>query len=155
MGAPKGNKYALGNNGGQDPFYESPVLFSEKVDEYFETGVRTKTYVVGKGDQAQEITIPVPTITGLALFLGFNSRQSLYDYGKKDEFAYIVKKAQTFIEREYEEMLQTGNVTGAIFALKNMGWKDQNQTDHTTGGQKIQPSLTTFEVVIVPPKTDD
>ena len=35
------------------------------------------------------------------------------------------------IEREYEEQLQTGNPTGAIFALKNFDWKDKAEIEHT------------------------
>jgi hypothetical protein len=32
------------------------------------------------------------TITGLALFLGFESRNSLYDYESKEEFSGIIKR---------------------------------------------------------------
>lgn len=139
MAAPKGNQYAVGNNGGQPPKYKSVEEFAAKVEEYFETGLRTKSFIVGKGEAAQLIEVPVPTMTGLALFLGFESRQSLYDYGKKEEFAYFVKKAQTFIEREYEEMLQVGNTTGAIFALKNMGWRDQTEVKNTNINHNSEP----------------
>ena len=77
------------------------------------------------------------TISGLAYFLGFESRQSFYDYEKDSEFSYTIKRARLFIENEYEKLLQSGNVTGAIFALKNFGWTDKQEIDHTTNGDKI------------------
>jgi hypothetical protein len=136
----KGNKLAEGNpNSGRDPFFQTVEEFDSKVDEYFNSGIRTKTIWVGKGEHAQEIEVPVPTITGLCLFMGFCSRQSFYDYGKKDVFSYSVKRAGSFIEREYEEQLQVGNTTGAIFALKNMGWKDRQEIENTNFNHDVKP----------------
>lgn len=123
--------------GGRPPHFESPEDLKNKIEEYFESGVRTRTIFAGK--DKEPFNVPVPTITGLALYLGFESRQSFYDYEKRSQFSYIIKKARTFIEREYEEMLASGNVTGAIFALKNMGWTDRTQTDITTNGKDITP----------------
>jgi hypothetical protein len=40
------------------------------------------------------INAEIPTITGLALHLGFCSRQSMYDYEKTDGFADIIKLAR-------------------------------------------------------------
>jgi len=113
--------------GGRPPKYASPKKFLTKVNEYFNSGLMVKTMYIGKGDKKQSIQVPVPTISGLAIFLGFESRQSFYDYGKKKNFSYITKKAQFFIEKHYEEQLQIGNFTGAIFALKNMGWIDESK----------------------------
>lgn len=104
--------------------YNDPEEIAHKINDYFNFGCR-----VQKKDW---IEIPTPTITWLALYLGFASRQSLYDYWKKEKFAYIIKKATTFIEMWYEEMLRT-NPTWAIFALKNMWWTDKMETvNHTT-----------------------
>jgi hypothetical protein len=107
---------------GRPPIFSSVEELQAKIDEYFETGMRKKTMYTKDG---MPYEVPVPTITGLALFLGFASRQSLYDLETRQDFSYTIKKARTFIEREYEELLQSGNVTGAIFALKNMGWQDK------------------------------
>ncbi len=62
---------------------------------------------------------------------GFETRQSFYDYEKRDGFSYIIKRARLFIEKEYEENLSIGNTTGAIFALKNMGWFDKQELQHS------------------------
>ena len=131
MGAPKGNQFALGNNGGRPPKFESANELAEAINEYFNKGVNKRQIKVGSGKNAQMIEIEIPTITGLCLYIGFESRQSFYDMEKKDEFTYIVKRARMFIENEYEEQLQVGNTIGAIFALKNMGWTDKQQLEHT------------------------
>ena len=105
--------------------YNKPEDLQKKVDKYFED-LPYKKVKQGK----DVIEIPVPTITGLALFLGFESRQSFYDYEKDERFSYIIKRARSFIERGYEEALHTGGGAGAIFALKNMGWTDRQNIEH-------------------------
>jgi hypothetical protein len=111
MAAPKGNNYAIGNNGGRPPLYSDPETLAQTVDEYFKDN-------------------PKVTISGLALYLGFESRQSFYDYEEKEEFSYIVKRSRLFVEMTYEERLAGNNCTGSIFALKNMGWKDKTEVDN-------------------------
>lgn len=122
MGASKGNKYALGNNGGQPPKYSDPNQLHEKCSEYFLECEENKEKA---------------TITGLALFLGFESRQSLYDYKEKKEYSYILKRATLAVENSYE----TSGSAFDIFALKNMGWKDKNEIDHTTKGESMTPTI--------------
>jgi len=119
MAAPKFNRFALGNNGGRPAKYETPQELETKIFEYFD-------WVVKENEGRA-------TVTGLALFLGFEDKQSLYDYQKKEEFTCLIKKARSAVENFYEEKLISMSYGGAIFALKNMGWKDeiiehQNQT---------------------------
>ena len=109
---------------GVDPFYKTPKELQEAVDEYFENPETETLYIEGQPHE-----VPILTITGLALRLGFCSRQSFYDYEKRDKFSYTIKRARTFIENNYEKLLQKNNVTGAIFALKNLGWKDKSEVD--------------------------
>lgn len=71
------------------------------------------------------------TISGLAYHLGFESRQSFYDYESISEFSYTIKRARLFIENEYEKLLISNNTTGAIFALKNFGWTDKQEFEHS------------------------
>ena len=105
---------------GRPPKYETAEELVKKIDEYFE-------------DENQK---PL-TITGLCLYCGFESRQSFYAYEKKDEFSYTVKKARTRIENAYEQNLHDRNPSGSIFALKNLGWSDKQEIDHTSGGEPI------------------
>ncbi len=121
--------------GGRPPMYETPEELQAAIKMYFEEGVKIKTVVIGKPPTNYEVQIPVPTITGLCYYLGFESRQSFYAYEKKEGFSYTIKKARLLIEKEYEEMLAIGNTTGAIFALKNFGWIDKQEIEHS--GQMI------------------
>lgn len=80
------------------------------------------------------------TITGLAYHLGFESRQSLYDYEQKGEFSYMIKRARLRVEMGYEKALSGQMCTGSIFALKNMGWKDASRTELTgADGKDLLP----------------
>ena len=78
-----------------------------------------------------------PTITGLALSLGFMDRQSLLDYADRDEFSCTVRVAKSRVEASIEAGLLKGyNPSGAIFNLKNnFKWNDKSEvvvnTDRT------------------------
>lgn len=109
---------------GKPPKYKDPETLIERIKEYF-------TYCV---EYDKKITI-----TGLALFLGFSTRQSIYDYASKtrtetgretktNKFSYIIKKVLLFIEQDYEQSMRKTGRTTDIFALKNFGWKDETST---------------------------
>jgi hypothetical protein len=69
-----------------------------------------------------------PTTAGLAVYLGYCSRQSLYDNkDKTPEFSYSIKKAIAKIEAFHEENLIKNGCTGSIFWLKNHQWRDQQE----------------------------
>lgn len=71
------------------------------------------------------------TITGLALALG-TSRETLCNYEERDEFFDTIKAAKTKVEHYAEKMLFIGNgAAGPIFALKNHGWSDKTEIDHS------------------------
>lgn len=106
--------------------FETASELQKQIDKYFKNCPDKRKFLNKLGDVVE---IPMPTISGLSYFLGFESRQSFYDYEKIEEFSYTVKRARLFIEREYELMLQSQNCTGAIFALKNMGWQDKAQQE--------------------------
>jgi len=113
------------NLGGAPAKYTDPEKMKEAIDQYF---ANPPTKILRKNGEAQEI--PFISITGLALHLGFCSRQSMYDYEERPKFSYIIKKARTLIESEYEFLLQNGNTTGAIFALKQFQWTDKVENDN-------------------------
>ena len=112
------------------PFFKTPEELQQKVDKYFNWWCRVKKQVIKQWKDFVEVEVPTPTVTWLALYLWFESRQSFYDYEKKELFTYTIKRARTFIEMEYEEMLRT-NPTGAIFALKNFWWIDKTEVENT------------------------
>jgi len=123
-----GNKFALGlSTSGANPIYKDETEMVNKIGEYFESLL----FKQEDGEPEKEGYKTRPTITGLALYLGFCSRQSLYDYVKKSEFSYIITRAQQIVAMSYEEMLLTKVSAGAIFALKNMGWDDKSIVEQT------------------------
>ncbi len=128
---------------GRPPIFSSPDHLQDIIDEYFKTGVKKRTIVTGKIPNQQTVEIEQPTITGLCIFLGFESRQSFYDYEQKEEFSYTIKRARLFIEKEYEEMLSIGNTVGAIFALKNFGWIDRTEVR----SEQVNDTITQVEIV--------
>lgn len=108
------------------------------IDEYFEKcqpkpylNDEGKPLLDGKGNPIIELN--PPTITGLALHLGFVNRASMYDYEERGEFSNTVKKART----RCENWLEVNGLAGktppamAIFALKNYGWTDRQDLNHT------------------------
>lgn len=98
------------------PFkFKSPEELLDKAQAYF--------------DEAKEKEEPL-TITGLALALD-TSRETLMDYEEKrgKRFSDAIKKVKLVCENYAEKMLFKSNPTGAIFALKNYGWKDRQEID--------------------------
>lgn len=115
----------LKNKAGRPRKWQTPRELQKAVDAYFDDrDDRRKPY----------------TITGLTLALGFNSRQSLLDYAKKEEFMDIIKTAKMKVEEYYEESLhREAHISGIIFGLKaNFGWEDKTQIDHTSGGEALK-----------------
>lgn len=101
---------------------------------------KCKTNLDGEEEDYKQYTRDAenPSITGLALYLGFESRQSVYDYEKKNDlFSYTIKRARLRVEAFYEQALLSRASTGAIFGLKNFGWSDRQEIDHTTKGQSL------------------
>jgi hypothetical protein len=78
------------------------------------------------------------TITGLCIALG-TYRDVLMDYQDErgEEFSNAVKTLKIFCENYAEEQVFVGkNCAGAIFALKNYGWKDKSDHSMTDGEGK-------------------
>jgi hypothetical protein len=90
-----------------------------QVPEEYET-TTTKEIVSVRYDQGE----PVPTVNGLALFLGFAGRKSLNEYlNTKPEFSYTIRAALAVIERYHEIKVATSDKPqGSIFLLQGMGW---------------------------------
>jgi|ERR1700761_7984262 len=83
------------------------------------------------------------TIAGLAFFLGFNSRDEFDEYEASGKYAAAIKRARLRIETIYEKKLHQQAPTGAIFALKNLGWYEK------TGTTKSVDKVKTIKVKII------
>jgi hypothetical protein len=118
---------------GRPAKYTDPAEMQKKIDEYFAECPDTRVIYPVAG---QPQTVPDPTITGLVLHLGFCDRAAFYDYCDKPEFRNTLKKARSRVEKIYESLLKGGSCTGAIFWLKNHGWRD-TQDINTTSNEKV------------------
>lgn len=117
---------------GNVPKYKTPQEMEDKIVEYFKTcEPRIATYTDGDGNE-QPVMVKgepyykqePPTKSGLALYLGFADRQSLYDYEKKKGFACIIKRAKLALSEHHEKGLDKDKCTGHIFWLKCNGAKE-------------------------------
>lgn len=100
---------------------ESPEEMDRLVDEYVES----------RRELVAETGLPHPiTLTGLILYMGLSSRQSLDQYAQYEGFNDSVKRAKLTVESQYEENLHGQSASGSIFALKNMGWTDRQELTH-------------------------
>lgn len=123
---------------GRPPMYKTAKEIQEKIDAYFE---ECKGKVLRNPDgtvATDKYGIPVivdakpPTITGLALALGFTSRRALLNYQDKDEFVHTITRAKARVEQYAEERLfDKDGANGAKFSLANNfdGWKEKKEIE--------------------------
>jgi len=118
--------------------YKTAEEMQARIDEYFELcqpkpmmDAADKPFIDSKGNQMYELN--PPTISGLALHLGFVNRASMYDYEQRGEFSDTIKKARTRCEQWIEKNGIEGKTPPAmaIFALKNYGWTDKPEKQET------------------------
>lgn len=120
------------NQYGPAPKYTSKEEIIGLIDNYFESckGEPFIDEVTGK-QMVDKFGYPIfigqrpPTVTGLALALGFKSRQSLLNYAGKKEFKDVITEAKSRIEMYVEERLfDKDGANGAKFSLQNnfKGW---------------------------------
>lgn len=64
------------------------------------------------------------TLSGLNIALDI-SKQTLFNYQKKNEYKDIIAKAKLLIEYSYELSLRKRGRAADIFAMKNFGWSDK------------------------------
>lgn len=119
---------------GRPPKYTSPDEIEGLIDAYFE---ECKGHILTMDDDNGK-PVPVldkwghpvivdqhpPTVTGLALALGFETRQSLLNYQGKKEFRRVITRAKSKIEMYTEERLfDKDGSNGAKFSLEhNWNW---------------------------------
>ena len=76
-----------------------------------------------------------PTVTGLALALGFSSRTALLEYDGRKSYCEVITQALSRVEEYAEEKLfDKGQYSGAKFFLANnfRGWNDKPPDDDDT-----------------------
>ena len=124
--------------------WKSVSAMQKAIDAYFES-CKGEPLVIDGEPQRDKYGIPIiinakpPTVTGLALALGFTGRQALLDYQARPEFTDTVTRAKARCE-EYAEMrlYDKDGANGAKFSLGcNFGWREVNETKLTTDAVKV------------------
>lgn len=132
---------------GRPPKYKTKEEIQKKIDDYFEECkgevLRDEDgkIVYNKWGNPVIINEHPPTITGLALALGFTSRQALMNYQAKAEFVDTITRAKSRVEAYTEERLfDRDGSNGAQFSLRNnfRGWNDKVQTELEVEEQKAR-----------------
>ena len=102
------------NVGGRPKKFATPNDLAKVINEYFDN-----------------TPFDEYSITGLALTVG--SKQLIQDYQERDGYDNIIIRAKLIIEHSYEVSLRKAKQTGSnyIFALKNMGWSDRREIEHS------------------------
>lgn len=130
-----GNLYCLGGyNGGRPRLYTDPEVMYNKIAEYlnWEDDQKGKD---GKG---------VYTLEGCALYLGFETVKSMYDYEQREPgFLYVINKFRLFlIHWNVQKLYWGGTYMGAQFWLRNHG----GYTDETIQHQNFTDTNHTITV---------
>lgn len=136
----------MSNLGGRPPMYKSKEEIQEKIDKYFSDceGEVLKDEegkpILNKYGGVIIMGSKPPTITGLALALGFASRQALLNYQDREEFNDTITRAKSRVEQYAEERLfDRDGSNGAQFSLKNnfKGWNADKKEENQQGGITI------------------
>ena len=143
------SRMATTKTAGRPPKYKSKEEMQQKIDKYFQdcegTVLKNDDGSIFKDKNGNPVIIGAKplTMTGLALALGFSSRQSLLNYKAKKEFMDTITRARARVEQFAEECLFDKNTAnGAKFSLANNfeGWKEKQDID-ITEHQKLEELL--------------
>jgi hypothetical protein len=103
-------------------YFKSAQILEALISEYFGDAVDSSRENKLAKAKKSETASGSFTFAGLALHLGFSSRQEMEKYEHKGKFAQKVKRARLRVTADYEKKLHVSSSTGAIFALKNSDW---------------------------------
>lgn len=121
---------------GRPPKYKNVEEMEGKIEQYFKAcnGEILKDNkgnpILNKWGKPIVVGAKPPTVTGLAIALGFSTRLSLLNYQGKPEFMYTITRAKSRVEQYAEERLfDRDGSNGAQFSLRNnfKGWNGQEE----------------------------
>ena len=149
------NNEVIANLGGRPPLYETPEQMQIVIDDYFKQcdGQVLKdddgNTVFDKYGKPVFIGMKAYTVTGLALALGFTSRQALLNYQHKKAFVDTVTRAKMRCQEYAENRLyDKEGSNGAKFSLSNnFGWAEKSEIINTNNNTNTaQIDLSGFSI---------
>lgn len=123
---------------GHPLIYKTPEEMQEKIDEYFRSREGIALTDEAGNPQVNKFGAIIyikpprpPTVTGLALYLGFAGRQALVNYQNRSQFKDTITRAKSRVEEYAEERLyDRDGQRGAEFNLRvNFGWKTETDDE--------------------------
>lgn len=148
---------------GRPPRYKTKEEIEGKIFEYFRE-CEGELLMDNEGNPVlNKFGCPIyinrkpPTITGLALALGFTTRTSLLNYQGKKEFMDTITRAKTMVE-EYTErrLFDRDGSNGAQFSLRNNfgGWNEKTLSELDTEEQKARIEKIKAETAMIKKKSE-
>lgn len=124
---------------GRPPRYKTVEEMQARIDAYFTACAgeplldETGTAVTDKYGEPVIIGAHPPTVTGLALALGFTGRQALLNYQAKKQFVDTITRAKSRCEEYAESRLyDRDGARGAQFSLEhNFRWNTANAAEES------------------------
>jgi len=120
--------------GGRPMKYNTREDLEKAIDNYFDKCKLNKKTIITKDGILDVISPKVPTIAGLAYAIGVD-RQTVYNYEKNQEYFDIIKRARDYILAEIESAAINDDVNNGpvIFVMKNYGYSDKQEIEHSGG----------------------
>jgi hypothetical protein len=123
------------STGGKKAKFGTPEEMQKKIDEYFKSYENPEPlkdpqgFVLTDKQGNPVFKNKIPTSSGLAYHLGFNSRCSFSDYLEKPTFADVIKKARLRLQMYWEPELNSKNAQGVKYFLSNIndGWREPEE----------------------------
>ena len=120
---------------GSKPAFRSLEELQQQIDDYFDdckpVFARDQDGRLEYDQWGRPIVIDPnpPTVTGLALWLGFKTRRALLEYKGTRDYRDTVLRGMARVEKYMEQQLLTREgVRGAMFSLQNnFGWKPEDK----------------------------
>ena len=128
----------------QRAFYQTPEELQEAIDDYFQTCKEgKKREILTKKGEVVEIIQEIPlNIADLAYHLGFADRQSIQDYGKREDFTFIISRARLYIEGDNVRKGLTGEYdakTNNLNLISNYGYSQKVEITVKDKAQGLTP----------------
>lgn len=140
-------------NVGKKAKYGTPQEMQKKIDEYFQKFEEREPLTDRNGkpllDKDGNVIYKggMPTSSGLALHLGFFSRNALFEYAQKPTFRDVITLARLKLQSFWEPLLATKYYQGAKYFCSNMndGW----QEPEALAKQQLQQAPVIAQVVFI------